>query len=230
MISIKGLIEFKGTKNGIVIQLKEAVSIDELLLQLNEKLGASINFFKGANICGLVGVDYSYGEKAKIEALLNGSYNLAVDSLEDPNKEVKVVEKVIEKVVTKTIEVPVEVEKKVIEKVASNLGDGAVKLIRGTMRSGRSVDFQGHVVVIGDVNPGAEIIAEGNIVIFGQLRGVAHAGAKGNDEAFIVAQKIKPTQLRIAKLITRPPEDGDVSDIPEIALVKDGNIITEPCV
>lgn len=223
------MLEFKGTKNGIVIHLKEPIAIDELLVHLNEKLGASINFFKGANICGLVGATYTYSDKGKIETLLSESYNLEVDSLEDPSKEVKVVEKVI----TKTIEVPVEVEKtveKVIEKVADNIGDGAVKLVRGTMRSGRSVNFPGHVVVIGDVNPGAEIIAEGNIVIFGQLRGVAHAGAKGNGDAFIVAQKIKPTQLRIAKLITRPPEDSEDTNTPEIALIKDEHIITEPCI
>ncbi len=38
-----------------------------------------------------------------------------------------------------------------------------------TLRSGFSVQYKGHVVVIGDVNLGAEIIASGSIVIWGRL-------------------------------------------------------------
>ena len=57
--------------------------------------------------------------------------------------------------------------------------------------------------MLGDVNGGAEVIAEGNIVVLGNMRGFAHAGAKGNRSAFVAAEKLMPTQLRIADVIMK---------------------------
>ncbi|MDX1665015.1 MAG: septum site-determining protein MinC, partial [Candidatus Promineifilaceae bacterium] len=70
-------------------------------------------------------------------------------------------------------------------------------LLRETLRSGRSVTHEGHVVILGDVNPGAEVIATGNVVVWGRLRGMVHAGAAGDEEAIICALELAPTQLRI---------------------------------
>lgn len=101
-------------------------------------------------------------------------------------------------------------------------------LIKRTVRSGQSIQFDGNVVVLGDVNPGSEIIASGNIVVMGALRGVIHAGATGNEEATVSAFKLQPTQLRIANHITRAP-DGDylTPDHPETARIKDGVVVIE---
>ena len=73
------------------------------------------------------------------------------------------------------------------------------KVVKGTIRSGKRVDFEGSIIVLGDVNSGAELVAEGNIIILGNLRGFAHAGAKGNRSAFIAANSINPTQLDFKK-------------------------------
>lgn len=75
------------------------------------------------------------------------------------------------------------------------------KFHKGSLRSGQRLEFEGSLVVIGDVNPGAEIIAGENIVILGELRGLAHAGAKGNRDAIIEAVEIEAKQLRIADII-----------------------------
>ncbi|HHX95543.1 MAG TPA: septum site-determining protein MinC [Clostridia bacterium] len=101
-------------------------------------------------------------------------------------------------------------------------------LIERTVRSGQSVNFPGHVVVMGDVNPGAEIVAGGHIMVFGSLRGVAHAGALGSKSARVAALCLNPTQLRIAGHITRAP-DGDEfkPNQPEIAKINDGSIVIE---
>ena len=56
---------------------------------------------------------------------------------------------------------------------------------RGSLRSGQKIEFEGSLVVLGDVNAGAEVLAGENIVVLGILRGMAHAGAKGNKEAII---------------------------------------------
>ena len=75
------------------------------------------------------------------------------------------------------------------------------KFHKGSLRSGQRIEFEGSLVIIGDVNAGAEVVAEENIVILGDLRGLAHAGAKGNLQAIIAANKIYSPQIRIADKI-----------------------------
>ena len=108
-----------------------------------------------------------------------------------------------------------------------DLGEETALFLNRTLRSGTRIEFSGHVVVMGDVNPGAEIIATGNVIIWGRLRGMVHAGAKGNRNAVICALDLSPTQLRIAdevSAILKPREDP----IPEIACInKDGKLQAE---
>lgn len=102
------------------------------------------------------------------------------------------------------------------------------KVVTGTIRSGIRVDFEGSIVVLGDVNGGAEVVAEGNIIVLGNLRGFAHAGAKGNRSAFIAANMINPTQLRIGDIIMRNFTDKkEVGNTYEIASIKLGEIVIE---
>jgi septum site-determining protein MinC len=79
-----------------------------------------------------------------------------------------------------------------------DLGEETALFLNRTLRSGTRIEFAGHVVVLGDVNPGAEILAEGNVIIWGRLRGTVHAGSKGNREAVVCALDFSPMQLRIA--------------------------------
>ena len=79
--------------------------------------------------------------------------------------------------------------------------DVKIKFDRGSVRSGQKVEFEGSLVILGDVNDGAEVIAGENIIVLGDLRGLAHAGAKGNKEAIIAASSIEAPQLRISNII-----------------------------
>lgn len=83
------------------------------------------------------------------------------------------------------------------------------KFHKGSLRSGQRVEFEGSLVIIGDVNPGAEVIAGENIVVVGYLRGLAHAGAKGNRDAIIEAVEIDATQLRIADIVKEIEKNED---------------------
>ena len=103
--------------------------------------------------------------------------------------------------------------------------------LRQTLRSGQTVRFKGHVVIVGDVHAGSEITAGGDIVVWGELRGIAHAGAQGNYKSEIRAMKIEALQLRIADYIARRPDriyyhkDGaEHAASPEMARVADGEI------
>lgn len=100
--------------------------------------------------------------------------------------------------------------------------------LRETVRSGRSVWHEGHVIVLGDVNPGAEVIAAGNVIVWGRLRGLVHAGALGDAGAVICALDLSPTQLRIADQIAVAPPDSRHAPTPEQAAIREGQIVAEP--
>lgn len=100
-------------------------------------------------------------------------------------------------------------------------------LLHETLRSGRSVYHEGHVIIIGDVNPGAEVIAGGDVVVWGKLRGLVHAGAHGDATAAICALALNPTQLRIADQIAIAPGEKRRRPSPEKVTLSDGQIVAE---
>jgi septum site-determining protein MinC len=97
-----------------------------------------------------------------------------------------------------------------------------------TIRSGQSVYHDGHVIVLGDVNPGAQVVAGGNVLVWGRLRGFVHAGAHGDRDACICALELAPTQLRIADEIAIPPAERPRQLHPEMAIIRDHQIVAEP--
>ena len=107
------------------------------------------------------------------------------------------------------------------------LPEGAAKWVKGPLRSGGKVAYDGNVVVMGDVNSGAEIVAGGSIIVWGRLRGVVHAGAQGDQTAVVCALELAPTQLRIAGEIAVSPKKQAKSQ-PEVARLQDGHLEAEP--
>ena len=102
------------------------------------------------------------------------------------------------------------------------------KFYKGSIRSGQKMEFEGSLVILGDVNAGAEILAEDNVVILGILRGMAHAGAKGNKEAIIAAASIESAQIRIADIVKQIEKEDNTEELKEIktyAYVKENEII-----
>jgi len=100
-------------------------------------------------------------------------------------------------------------------------------LFKRTLRSGRTIHSEGHVVVIGDVNPGAEIIAGGDVIVWGRLRGVVHAGAQGDEGATVCALDMAPMQLRIAGYIATSPKEQRREPRPESARIRGNRIVVE---
>ena len=108
---------------------------------------------------------------------------------------------------------------------AFSLNENTTLFHKGNLRNGRSIEYDGSVVLTGDVNPGAQIKAKGNIIVLGAIKGMVHAGCDGNRDAFIFALTMRPVQLRIGDIITRFPDDMSKSEInPEYAYVEDGKI------
>jgi septum site-determining protein MinC len=83
----------------------------------------------------------------------------------------------------------------------------SITVIQRIVRSGQVVEVTGDLLLLGDVHAGGMVSATGNIYIMGTLRGIAHAGRAGNTDAIIAVAVMRPMQLRIASVISRPPEE-----------------------
>ena len=104
--------------------------------------------------------------------------------------------------------------------------DSEAIVIKKTLRSGTKIEHDGHITVIGDVNPGAEIIAGGDVIIWGRLRGSVHAGYEDNQSAMVCALEMRPNRLRIAGSIAQVPKRKRGEKLqPESAVIENGKII-----
>ena len=101
-------------------------------------------------------------------------------------------------------------------------------LIQHTVRSGRVAQSNGHIVIMGDVNPGAKVVAVGDVIVWGRLRGMVHAGINGDKDVKICALEMRPHQLRIAdKIATTPDHPPSQNPHPQVAFIQENRIVVE---
>lgn len=217
-------IEFKGKLNGLYLNIDPDENFDVIVVYLKQFLEDKGSFYRGSRIIGLKGQALNYKQKAMIETIIYDQFGIEVESLEEPMTRIE----------PAMVEPPkVEVKEVIIQEKSVDLEKHVsdTHFVYGTMRSGKSVHFPGHVIVIGDVNPGAEIVAEGNIIVMGRVFGFIHAGSAGNDKSVVIANMLKPTQIRISKYISVPPSDDESvhTTTPEKATVSNGVIKIEKC-
>jgi len=208
-------VALKGTRDGLVLYLDPVADFGLLMNELDKLLKDSVQFLQGANVRCYAGTkEYAEDEHVMLVTVLR-QHHLEFSGW----------------LTTEEVYVPGKVQAYTEDKETrlreEGMVEGSCLFVERTLRSGKSVQFEGHVVVLGDVNPGAEIIATGNIVVLGSLRGVAHAGATGERRASVSAYHLAPTQLRIADLVTRAPDEEASGRGPEIARIKDDQLIVE---
>lgn len=206
-MSIKrNLVTIKGIKDGLVFRLDEGCEFGELLTALREMLENSETFLSGP----LVSVDVRFGnrdlsdeQKLQILDVLRSKRNLLVRSIEG-SKSAEIRENAV-------LRIP-------------------ITTMSGMVRSGQVLQHDGNLLFLGDVNPGGTIVCTGDIYILGALRGMAHAGSEGSEHSIIGASYLAPTQLRIAEVISRPPDSAEESSAHphetqmEFAYLKDGQM------
>ena len=112
--------------------------------------------------------------------------------------------------------------------------EGPTKFFRGTLRSGNKIEYDGNIVVIGDVNPWAMLRAKGNIIVLGHLNGTVYAGLDDDKDAFIGANYMNPIQLVIGSTIAKPMQKEilDTNKVDrkggfKIAYIKNNEILIE---
>jgi len=220
------LIAIKGLNNGLLISLSPTENWQSVTDQLAARIDERAEFYSGADITVELGErPVPKYELSSLKALLErrGLSLSLVRSKSDTTR-----------ASAESLKVPTE------NKVAAALPKAAALetapvnpeetgtqgvLFRRTLRSGRTIHSDGHVIVFGDVNPGAKVIALGDIVVWGKLRGFAHAGASGDESAIICALEMSPSQLRIADFFAASPAGKRGGLKPAIARVR-GNKIT----
>ena len=145
------------------------------------------------------------------------------------NKEIEDVEKALKNSINVNIEFdsPKNLGLYSIKKTFENeIKNSDTLFHKGALRSGQKLEYEGSIVLMGDLNGGAEIVAGENIAIVGALRGVAHAGAKGNKKAIITAAAIEAPQVRIANVI-KEIEKEEQQVVKTFAYVSEDKIILE---
>lgn len=215
-------VTFKGTVNGLTILIKEDERFEAIMEQTEKKIASAGKFFKGASL------SVKYRGKRLTEEEERRIYQLLVNK---SGAEIKSFERDTAEPPKSTDTAPKQPSRMEIKKFYyfKGIHEGTTKFYKGTIRSGQLLNFDGNIVIIGDVNPGGEVVATGNVIVMGILRGIVHAGADGNKEAIVVALNLQPTQLRIADVITRSPDEKEQKApyIPELAYVKDDKVYIE---
>ena len=202
-------IIIKGNKEGLnaIINIDKFGNFEEMLDALIEKLSKGKKFYKGSTLC--ITTKLSSLTEKDVESLKVVLFEeIGIKDIVFEDKDIK--------------------DKESESNIFNGVYEGRTKFIRKTVRGGQCVDFQGNIVIVGDVNSGAEVYAGGNIIVLGSIKGNVYAGVGGNRKAIIAAFALQPEILKIGDIITISPDDFEKPKYPEVAKVKDDAIIVEP--
>lgn len=189
---MRSCININLRKDNIVIKINEEFSQEDVMYMLRKKIPELKKLYQGEDTPIVI-----TGKVLK-------------------NKEIDEIQKLIKKYIDVKIEFdsPRTLGLHGITKTYNKeIATSETKFHKGSVRSGKKVEFEGSLVILGDVNDGAEVIAGENIVILGILRGLAHAGAKGNKDAMIAASSIEAPQLRIANIVKEREREEITDDV-----------------
>ncbi|WP_025688050.1 septum site-determining protein MinC [Paenibacillus zanthoxyli] len=196
MTVISKHVRIKGIKDGLVFLLDDKCPFEELLDELRYKLEHSHqNILTGP----IVHVDVKLGSRSVTEE----EKEAVLEILRRPGN-----------LLIRSIEA---------QNAPKPESGSSMFVMSGILRSGQVLHHKGDLLFLGDVNPGGTITCTGDIFILGALRGMAHAGVEGNEEAVIAASVMAPTQLRIAEIISRPPDEWETRESSmEFAFLSEG--------
>ena len=212
-------IKIKGENDGLMLEFPPDLSFLEIVEELSRKLDSGSGFFLRGTLVRVPRNRFSKEELAELQELFR-THGL-ICRLEKP-----VPMRSASPVPPSPKPAAASVSPQEAMQDAPELQ--RMLVIDKTLRGGQAVETEGSVIVFGNVNPGAQITAGGSVDIRGTCRGVVHAGAAGDSTAFIIADHLMPTQIRIANYVARSPDEPEDFGKAERAYVKDGQIVIEP--
>ena len=221
MNDIASLIHIKGLRDGLLVSLS-AAPWEEQSTALLAQIDGQQAFFNGARLALEIG-----NQILKVNEMVE-----LRDRLSERNVSLWAIisESPITEKTAQLLGLATRVSKPRPEESHSfdtrNINDETALFVNKTLRSGTRIEFSGHVVVLGDVNPGAEIVAEGSVIVWGHLRGAVHAGAKGDKSAVVCALDLLPIRLQVADDAMNSSSRKETGK-PEMAFISDEKVIVE---
>lgn len=213
----ESLVVFKGTAEGIVVILDNEADFEAILNHFKEKLESSKTFFIGSGV----------SMKFRGRALTRQQQDMLLMVL--ANQNIVNLSSVLE-----------------FEETDKNEDDHHLLWIKeqldceyaslthfhyGIVRSGHHVDYQGNVIVLGDVNPGGLVTAGGHVIVLGTLKGKVHAGTDTRcSKPFVVAYVMEPIQIGIRNIIAQSANHESVdsgNNTPQIAYLHEEQIYVD---
>ena len=210
-------IRFTGMDHGLLVRLDWEVPLSQLLVEIEEHIQQSPAFFADAKV--FLEVDTRPVLQHEMEQLgvVLSRHGLALQGVVSALSRTEGISR----------PQPAPEQPRVVTPPIISEREALV-VERRTVRSGEKVASEGHLIIMGDVNPGAEVIAENHIIVWGSLKGAAYAGVPNHEDAVIAALHLTPIQLRIAGYIARSPDARPVTTaVPELARIDQGAIVVE---
>ncbi|MCB0037826.1 MAG: septum site-determining protein MinC [Anaerolineales bacterium] len=226
-------ISIKGIRDGLLITVSNLPPYEEVLQTLTAEVEAKRSFLRGSRVVLEVGGRIlTHEQLTYLQELFaqNGMALWAVLSKREATREATRDLGLATRLPGSTMDLQGNGRPEPAEPVGQHQHPSIppnALLIKETLRSGRAIYYEGHIIIMGDVNPGAEVVADGDIIVWGKLRGLVHAGALGDTQARVCALDLSPTQLRIADQIAITPSNRRHTPMPEMALIRDDQIIAE---
>lgn len=217
-------IEFKGSKEGIIIDLNDERDFDTIADAIVSKIESSKSFFNGARIFKIESEFLEDDYKEKLKELIMSKFNIDFYKPENKNLEGKntVKDEVNKADEINSIEYEIKDEdssedecskKEIVVSEEESEKDYSTRYI-SKMRSGDFIESDGNIVVMSDMNSGSKVVsgkdvlimgdmcvgakavAVGNVVVFGNLFGFVHAGAEGDETSYIAAKTLDQRYFR----------------------------------
>lgn len=178
------MVDFKMTKDGLVLYIKDYTDILEVLQKIEDKIKSMGNFFaKGDKIMLLV--EEHEKHIADIPKIVARVQELGLT---------------ISHVLMGTEGANDVIVKKKVDMV--NQGDtrSGTKIVKKNLRGGQSIIHSGDVILIGNLHAGAEIVAGGSVVIFGRCQGTVRAGINEGRESIVATLSFEAPFVQISDL------------------------------
>ncbi len=235
-------VTLKGVKSGLIVKLSDQGDFKDLIPEIQKKFKEGAGFFGNRHmILSIEGRDVNEEEAGQILKLLTENTKLKVDTVmvqdhvlenkfheilgDDPGHEIE----------NAKLRQDNDLLLQTVRQLEAAVNPINAEIHAGNLRSGRDIEALGSVIILGDVKPGATVTAGGSIFVMGAMQGTADAGAYGDSDAFVMALRMDPLQIRISDAMAiaqdkvpkrkrgfmRPKDEI----IPEVALISEGHIV-----
>ncbi len=202
------MIDFKMTKDGLVLVVKDYDSIDEVLDAISQRISEMKNFFTKGDVISLF-VENHTKHIQDIPKMISSIKNFGLE---------------VERILVGTYKGDsVKVSGK-LDMIKQKETKSGTKLVKRNIRSGQVIVHSGDVILVGNLHQGAEIMAGGSLVVFGSARGSLRAGLNEGYSAVIMAVDLRPSLMQISDRISH--ESGE-RNVPSVAHVREGKIVVE---